>query len=229
MAERASQGQTLPGERVALSHPFYSLFVKRALDIVFALLALPPLLLVMLPVAVAVRLTSPGPVLYRAPRGGYHNKPFDILKFRTMVVGADKGSGTTALHDPRVTRVGGFLRKTKLDELPQIFNILRGEMSFIGPRPELLKYTERYTPEQQCIFWVRPGLSDESSIAFINLDEAVGPVNPESSYERNVLPIKNEMRVRYAKSQSFLTDARLFLRTVSSVAKKAARVVRGRA
>jgi lipopolysaccharide/colanic/teichoic acid biosynthesis glycosyltransferase len=205
-----------------LSHPLYSKVIKRGLDFLFAMALLAPAMVVMAPIALAVKLTSEGPVFYRALRGGYHNQPFNILKFRTMVVGADKYSGTTALDDPRVTRVGRVLRRTKLDELPQLFNILLGDMSFIGPRPELLKYTVRYTPEEQCILWVRPGISDASSIRLIYLDEAVGHDDPEGAYERNILGEKNRMRVTYAKSQSLWTDAALFMRTVACVLQKIA-------
>lgn len=205
-----------------LSHPFYSKVIKRGLDFLFALVLLLPAALVMAPIALAVKLTSEGPVFYRALRGGYHNRPFNILKFRTMVVGADKYSGTTALNDPRVTRVGRVLRRTKLDELPQLFNIIGGDMSFIGPRPELLKYTVRYTPQEECILWVRPGISDESSIKLISLDEAVGHDDPEGAYERNILGEKNRMRVQYAKNQSFLRDAALFIQTTVCVLRKIA-------
>ena len=200
-----------------LRHPFYSKVVKRALDFVFALVLLPFSLVAIVPVAVLVKLTSKGPVLYRALRGGYHNKPFYIMKFRTMVQGADKYSGTTALDDPRVTRLGRALRHTKLDELPQIFNVLLGEMSFIGPRPELIKYTSRYTPEERCILWVRPGESDPSSIRLVSLDAMVGHDDPETTYERFILPEKNAMRVAYAREQAFGTDARYFFQTLACV------------
>ena len=137
-ARAAVSPEALPYWDGELSHPFYSRVAKRLLDFLLALALLPIGLIVMLPMAVLIKSSSRGPVLYRALRGGYHNRPFNILKFRTMVVGADQYSGTTALNDPRVTRVGRVLRRTKLDELPQLFNILRGDMSFIGPRPELL-------------------------------------------------------------------------------------------
>lgn len=211
---------SLPRWDGPLKHPFYSKILKRVLDFVLALLLLVPCGLIMLPIALLVKGTSPGPVFYRALRGGYHNRAFFILKFRTMVVGADKYSGTTALNDPRVTRLGRVLRKTKLDELPQILNILKGDMSFIGPRPELLKYTTRYNRQQECILWVRPGISDPSSIKLIRLDEAVGHDDPEGSYERNILAEKNEMRVAYAKSQSFGLDAALFVKTLGCVLQK---------
>lgn len=232
LENQGSGGSSTPGQQLwaspwdlprwegPLSHPFYSKVVKRALDLGTALLLLPLFLLLMLPIALLVKITSRGPVLYRALRGGYHNKPFYILKFRTMVVGADQYSGTTALDDPRVTRLGRVLRKTKLDEIPQILNILKGDMSFIGPRPELLKYTTRYRPEQECILWVRPGISDPSSLKLISLDAAVGHDDPEGSYERHILGEKNEMRVAYAKSQSLLTDAALFWKTLLCVLRK---------
>jgi lipopolysaccharide/colanic/teichoic acid biosynthesis glycosyltransferase len=210
----------LPYWNGRLSHPFYSTVVKRGLDFLLSLALLLPGLLVMLPIALAIKCTSKGPVFYRALRGGYHNAPFSILKFRTMVVGADQFSGTTGLDDPRVTPIGHFLRRTKLDELPQLFNILAGDMSFIGPRPELLKYTFCYTPEQQCILWVRPGISDPSSIKLIRLDEAVGHVDPEGVYERTILEEKNCMRVEYAMQQSLWLDAKLLLKTVVCVGEK---------
>ena len=215
-----SARQSLPRWDGPLSHPFYSKVLKRALDFVMALIMLLPCLLVMLPIAVAVKCTSRGPIFYSALRGGYHNRAFNILKFRTMIVGADKYSSTTAFNDPRVTRVGRVLRRSKLDELPQLFNILKGEMSFIGPRPELLRYTMRYTPQEQCILWVRPGISDPSSIRLINLDELVGHDDPEGCYETKILAEKNRMRVAYARSQSFGLDAKVFWETLLCVLKK---------
>ena len=200
-----------------LSHPFYSHVVKRVLDFLLALLLLIPGSLLMLPLAVWVKLDSPGPVFYRAPRGGYHNRTFHILKFRSMVVDADKTGGCTALGDPRVTRAGRVMRRLKLDELPQLFNILKGDMSFVGPRPELLLYTMQYTPEQECILWVRPGVTDRSSIVYIAQDEIVGTENPVENYEKYVLPYKNQMRVDYALHQSFSLDVRLFFETIGGV------------
>ncbi len=204
-----------------LSHPFYSRVIKRVLDFALALLALIPLSVVMIPLAIWVKLDSPGPVLYKAVRGGYKNKPFYIMKFRTMVVGADKSGGCTAKDDPRVTKSGRIMRRLKLDELPQIINILKGEMSFVGPRPELLMYTNAYTEDQQCIMWVRPGITDRSSIVFIAQDEIVGTEDPVAAYEKYVLPEKNRLRVEYAKNQSFLLDMGLFFETIGGVFGKA--------
>ena len=204
-----------------LSHPFYSHYIKRLLDLLLAMLLLIPGLLLMIPLAIWVRLDSPGPVFYRAVRGGYHNQPFRILKFRSMVVDADKTGGCTAKNDSRVTRAGRVMRRLKLDELPQLFNILRGDMSFVGPRPELLLYTTRYTEEQQCIMWVRPGVTDRSSIVYIAQDEIVGEEDPVANFEKLILPEKNRLRVEYARSQSFGLDCRLIWETLRGVFGKA--------
>ena len=204
-----------------LSHPFYSKVVKRALDFLLALILLIPGCILMLPLAIWVKLDSPGPVFYRALRGGYHNKPFYIMKFRSMVVDADKTGGCTALNDSRVTRAGKVMRRLKLDELPQLFNIIKGDMSFVGPRPELLLYTTQYTPEQECILWVRPGITDRSSIVYIAQDELVGEENPVENFEKYILPEKHRLRVEYAKSQCFTLDMQLFFETIGGVFGKA--------
>lgn len=178
-----------------------------------------PLLVLLSPVfaviAVAIIVDSGRPVFYRAERGGLGGKPFRIFKFRTMVADADKiGGGTTALADPRITRVGGFLRKTKMDEFPQLLNIIRGEMCFVGPRPELLQYTVQYSGLERYIMRVRPGITDFSSIEFINLDEVVGEGDADAAYERNVLKRKNQLRIKYVEQMSPATDIRLFAATV---------------
>ena len=209
-----------------LSHPFYSRVVKRGIDLALAVLLLIPGMILMIPLAIWVKLDSPGPVLYKAVRGGYHNRPFYIFKFRSMVVGADKTGGTTAKNDARVTRAGRIMRRFKLDELPQLFNILRGEMSFVGPRPELLLYTNQYTENHQCILWVRPGVTDRSSIVYIAQDEIVGEEDPVGNFERLILPEKNRLRVEYARSQCFSLDWKLFWETIGGVFKKAENAAR---
>jgi lipopolysaccharide/colanic/teichoic acid biosynthesis glycosyltransferase len=143
------------------------------------------------------------------------------MKFRSMIVGSDKTGGTTALNDSRVTRSGRVMRRLKLDELPQLFNILKGEMSFVGPRPELLLYTMQYTKDQECILWVRPGITDRSSIVYIAQDELVGEEDPVGNYEKYILPEKNRLRVEYALNQSFGLDVRLFFETIGGVFGKA--------
>ena len=204
-----------------LSHPFYSHTVKRVLDLLAALIALVPAMVIMIPLAIWVKLDSPGPVFYKAIRGGYHNQPFRILKFRSMVVDADKSGGCTAKNDDRVTRAGKVMRRLKLDELPQLLNILKGDMSFVGPRPELLLYTTQYTEEQQCIMWVRPGITDRSSIVYISQDEIVGEEDPVANFEKLILPEKNRLRVEYARNQSFSLDMQLLFETLKGVFGKA--------
>ena len=200
---------------------FYNRIIKRVIDIILSGI----ILLLLLPLYWIITITifsqDGFPVFYRADRGGYKNKPFRICKFRSMVKNADQiGGGTTALNDPRITKVGSFLRKTKLDEIPQIGQVFVGKMSFIGPRPELLLYVNRYQDEELDILQVRPGITDYSSIEFINLDEIVGGLNADESYERHVLKKKNELRVKYAHTVSFKTDFTIFFKTIFAVLRK---------
>ena len=189
----------------------YNRFFKRIIGLLLAIILLAILWPFYFIIALAVAIEDGFPVFYRPQRGGYHNNPFRIFKFRSMVKNADKiGGGTTALNDPRITKVGNFLRKTKLDEIPQLFNIIGGSMSFIGPRPELLRYTDQYEGEEKLIFEVRPGITDFSSIEFINLDEIVGQGDADEMYEKYVLKKKNQLRIKYAKEVSFTTDVTLF-------------------
>ena len=204
----------------------YNRFVKRILDLILALIFAVVLAPIYLILALAVVIDTGLPVFYRAERGGYRDKPFRIFKFRSMVKNADQiGGGTTALNDSRITKVGNVLRKTKLDEIPQLFNIIKGDMSFIGPRPELLRYTTQYEGEELLIHRVRPGITDYSSIEFINLDEIVSGENADEMYEKYVLKRKNELRVKYAKTVSFGTDIKLLFITVWDVLKKICRFV----
>lgn len=204
----------------------YNRIFKRIIDFVLAIILFIILLPVILLISVAIIIDSGFPVFYRAQRGGYNNKPFKIFKFRTMVKNADKiGGGTTALNDSRITRVGNFLRKTKLDEVANLFSIIKGDMSFIGPRPELLQYTNAYTGAEKYILKVRPGITDYSSIEFINLDEIVGNENADEYYEKFVLKKKNLLRIKYAATVSFKTDLKLFWLTVWDVIKKALKFI----
>ena len=200
----------------------YNRRIKRGLDIVISsigLLVLWPMIVV---ISLAVLLEDGPPVFYRARRGGYLNRPFDILKFRSMVKNADKiGGGTTGYHDPRITKTGNILRKTKLDEIPQLIQVLTGRMSLVGPRPELPQYVSQYEGREKEILQVRPGITDFSSIEFINLDEIVGTEDPDAMYEKYVLKRKNELRVKYAESVSFLTDVTILARTLAAVWGKA--------
>ncbi len=208
---------------------FYNCYLKRGIDFILALFGLVVISPVLLIVALLVALESGFPVFYTPLRGGYRSKAFRIFKFRTMVQNADKiGGGTTALNDPRITKVGAFLRKTKLDEIAQLFNILNGTMSFIGPRPELLQYTDAYSGLDKHILDVRPGITDYSSVNFINLDEIVGTENADEMYETYVLKKKNQLRLKYVANVSFMTDSGIFCNTVIQVLKKALNVLTGR-
>ncbi|MBQ1183182.1 MAG: sugar transferase [Clostridia bacterium] len=206
---------------------FYNKVVKRIIDVVIASIAVVVLLPYYIFIGLCVVIESGFPIFYRADRGGYKGKPFKINKFRSMVKNADKiGGGTTALNDSRITRVGAFLRKTKLDEIPQLFNIISGSMSFIGPRPELLQYTDKYDALEKNILNVRPGITDFSSLTFISLDEIVGDCDADEMYEKYVLKRKNALRLKYVKEVSFKTDFKLFFATVFSVLKKIVTVLK---
>lgn len=200
---------------------FYNLYGKRVLDVVVAgsvVMLTWPLYGI---IGIAIVAEDGFPIFYRAERGGYKGKPFKICKFRTMVKNADQiGGGTTARHDSRITRVGDILRKTKLDEIPQFLQVLTGQMSVIGPRPELLQYTNQYNEEEQIIFEVRPGITDYSSLKFINLDEIVGSEDADQVYEQKVLHEKNRLRMQYAREVSFRADCRIFAMTIIKVLKK---------
>lgn len=205
---------------------FYNRHVKRWIGFCMALIMLIILLPVYIIISLCIAIESGLPVLYRAERGGYKWKSFKICKFRSMVKNADKiGGGTTALGDKRITKVGSFLRKTKLDEIAQLFNVINGTMSFIGPRPELLRYTSQYEGLEKNILNVRPGITDFSSLYLINLDEIVGSQNADEMYEKYVLKKKNQLRLKYVAEVSFKTDCKLFFSTVFRVIRKAFRVI----
>jgi len=199
----------------------YNRYVKRLLDICLAAMALMILWPFFLVIAVLIALEDGFPVLYRAERGGYQGKSFRICKFRTMVKNADKiGGGTTSFHDPRITKIGNFLRKTKMDEIPQFGQVLLGKMSLVGPRPELLQYVSQYQGEELDILKVRPGITDYSSVEFVNLDEIVGAENADDMYEKLVLKKKNALRVKYAHTVSLKTDIYILFRTAAVVLDK---------
>lgn len=200
----------------------YNRYIKRAFDFTITGIALCFLWPFYLIISVLIAIEDGFPVFYRADRGGYQGCPFRICKFRSMIKNADRvGGGTTALHDPRITKIGNILRKTKLDEIPQIGQVFLGKMSLIGPRPELLKYVNQYEGEEKDILQVRPGITDFSSIEFINLDEIVGGENADEMYEKYVLKKKNQLRVKYAHSVSFKTDVYILFKTLGAVFNKA--------
>jgi lipopolysaccharide/colanic/teichoic acid biosynthesis glycosyltransferase len=170
--------------------------------------------------AILVKLGSPGPVHYRAVRAGKGNKPFKLLKFRTMVMNADQiGPGITASHDPRITVVGRILRKSKLDEIPQLWNVLKGDMSIIGPRPEDPKYVRLYTEEQLRVLSVRPGLSGPAAIRYRHEERilAQNSGNLEEYYLRNILPDKLSLDLNYIETRSIWRDFALCLKTAITI------------
>lgn len=188
---------------------------KRLFDITSCLLSFPFLLPFFAITAIVIKLDSHGPVFYRGWRTGLWGKPFRIFKFRTMVVDAEKiGGPSTALNDPRLTKIGKFLRKYKIDELPQLINILNGEMSLVGPRPQVEVYTKLYNNDERIILSVKPGLTDYASIEFIDLDKILGDEQVDEKYLKEVEPRKNKLRMKYAKESSFLVDVKILFMTL---------------
>ncbi len=196
--------------------------MKRLFDIVVSvagLTALSPLYLLLFFV---VRLSSPGPVIYVQKRVGRHGKEFDLYKFRSMHVESDKsGLLTVGGKDPRVTSAGYFLRKFKLDELPQLINVLRGDMSFVGPRPEVKKYVDLYSKEQMRVITVRPGITDLASIKYRNENALLeSSEDPEKYYIEHIMPDKLSINLEYIDDQSFLKDLKIIFKTISAVLTK---------
>lgn len=189
--------------------------MKRFFDVVasgFGLIVLSPLFLVL---AIWIKCDSKGPVFYRQVRVGRGNKDFRIFKFRSMRVGADKGSLVTiGGHDPRVTRSGYFIRKFKFDELPQLINVLVGDMSLVGPRPEVRHYVDYWTPEQMHVLDVRPGITDPASIKFRNENELMEQAeDSEKYYIEVIMQEKIKLYLEYVEKHSFLYDFGLILKT----------------
>ncbi|MDY0096187.1 MAG: sugar transferase [Candidatus Vecturithrix sp.] len=213
--------QNSQDEKMFLSHPVWALFIKRSCDVLFSLLVLLLIWPIIFFVAVTVKLSSPGPVFYRGIRTGLNGEPFRILKFRTMVVDAETlGGPTTGTNDKRITPIGAFLRKTKLDEIPQFINVLTGDMSLVGPRPEVLEYTATYTGEEKIILSMRPGITDYASIEFADLDDRVGRVDPDKYFREHIMPKKTALRVKYVKEWSLGSDIKILWLTLFRVMKR---------
>ena len=196
--------------------------MKRVFDIVasgLGLIVLSPLFLVL---AIWIKLDSKGPVFYRQVRVGYKNKDFRIFKFRSMRVGADKGSLVTiGGHDPRVTRSGYFIRKFKFDELPQLINVFLGDMSLVGPRPEVRHYVDYWTAGQMHVLDVRPGITDPASIKFRNENELMEKAeDPEEYYIEVIMQEKIKLYLEYAEKHSFFYDLGLIFKTFWVIVKE---------
>jgi len=190
-------------------------WAKRLLDVIVVALSLVLLGPVLILIALIIKISSPGPVLYRGTRVGLDGKLFAMMKFRTMVVNAESlGGSATAADDPRITTIGKLLRRYKLDELPQFLNVLVGDMSLVGPRPEVQKYVNLYSPEEKAILEVRPGITDWASIW--NSNEAAvleGSRDPEKTYEELIRPTKLALQLLYVREHSFFTDLKILFHT----------------
>ena len=193
----------------------------RLLDIVLSLLGLLFLLPIFVILAVWIKFDSQGSIFFRQIRVGKDGKDFRIYKFRTMIVNAEKmGIITIGERDPRITNSGYFLRKYKLDELPQLINVLKGEMSFVGPRPEVRKYVEMYNQEQLKILTVKPGITDYASIEYINEDEILGKsFNPEKTYIEEIIPQKIKYNMKYINNKTVIEYFKIIFLTIIKIIK----------
>lgn len=193
--------------------------MKRLFDILVSLLALCVLLPVFLLISIWIVLDSRGGIFYTQQRVGRGNHDFSLLKFRSMRPGADKkGLLTIGGRDPRITRAGSFLRHSKMDELPQLINILAGKMSFVGPRPEVRKYVEHYSAEQMKVLEVRPGLTDPASLEYFQESELLaGSEDPEKTYLETIMPAKLELNLKYIDQRSFSRDLNIIFQTLGKI------------
>lgn len=196
--------------------------IKRIFDIVCSVCGLLILCPLLLWIAWRIKHEDAGQVFYRGERIGLDGHPFRIFKFRTMVIDAEKlGGSSTSDNDPRITVIGRFLRKFKLDELPQLINVIKGDMSLVGPRPEVKKFTDMYTNEEKVILTVRPGITDWASIW--NHDEGAllaGSTDPDRDYVENIRPEKIRLQLKYVGEQSLLTDIRIIFLTLKAIIMK---------
>ena len=202
-----------------------SLFLKLFLDKVLALILLIPLSPIILAIAIWIKLDSEGPVFYRQERITTYGRPFRIFKFRTMVKDADKlGAAVTEHNDPRISRAGDKLRKVRLDELPQLFNVLLGDMSFVGVRPEVAKYVNRYTDEMNATLLLPAGITSPASIEYKDEDEVIEKFKGsgrsiDDIYIEEVLPDKMQYNLEYIKNFSIINDIRIMIKTALAVIK----------
>ena len=207
----------------SISFPIHNrILLKRLFDVVASgcgLLVLSPLFLLL---AVWIKLDSAGPVFYRQTRVGRYNRDFRLYKFRSMRVGADRqGLITVGGHDPRITQSGYFIRKYKLDELPQLINVFIGDMSLVGPRPEVRKYVDMYTPEQLHVLDVRPGITDMASIRYRNENELLAQAtDPDKYYIEVIMPDKLHINLEYVARHSFWFDITLIFKTFKEIIAK---------
>ena len=193
--------------------------IKRLFDFFSSLIGIIILSPILLIISLAIKLGSSGPVFYRGLRVGKDKKLFKIFKFRTLVINADKiGGPSTSDDDPRLTKIGKFLRKYKLDELPQLFNVIKGEISLVGPRPEVPEYAKLYKNKEQIVFKVKPGITDLASLW--NADEGAilkGSSAPEKIYLEQIRPEKVRLQIKYVKERSFVGDLKIIFKTLKKI------------
>ena len=193
-------------------------FVKRFFDItssVAVLLILSPVLIL---IALVISIDSKGGAFYKQERIGKNNKPFKLLKFMSMRRSSDRGSKITIGKDPRITKIGAFIRQYKIDELPQLINIVKGDMSVVGPRPEVKQYVNLYSDEQLKVLSVKPGLTDFASIAYFNEQELLGKAeDPHEMYVETIMPQKLKLNLEYIEKKNFKTDLLIIVRTISRI------------
>jgi len=196
--------------------------LKRLFDIIFSFLGLIIISPILIIIAILVKLSSPGTVFYRGVRIGKDGKPFKIYKFRTMVVGAEEiGGPSTSSDDPRLTKIGKFLKRFQLDELAQLINVLKGEMSLVGPRPEVKMYVDTMTKEEKDgILSVRPGMTDLASLWNFHEGEVLkGSPDPEKTYLEEIRPKKIQLQIEYVKNRSFWLDLKIIFKTILKIFK----------
>jgi lipopolysaccharide/colanic/teichoic acid biosynthesis glycosyltransferase len=190
--------------------------VKRIFDFISSTLGLIVLSPVLLAIAIKIKIGSDGPVFFKQIRVGENNKEFEILKFRTMVVDAEKlGRQITVGNDNRITKIGSFLRKYKLDELPQLINVFKGDMSLVGPRPEVPRYVKLYSEEQRKVLEVKPGITDLASIRYRDENDLLGKAeNPDDLYINTIMPDKLALNLEYINNNNIFVDIYIILKTI---------------
>ena len=195
--------------------------LKRVFDIISSVIVLVLLSPLFIAISINILIDSRGGIFYKQIRVGKNKNEFKLMKFRTMQSGSDKkGLITVGESDSRITKIGRVLRKYKLDEFPQLLNVIKGEMSIVGPRPEVPKYVSMYSEEQLKVLSVRPGLTDLASIEFINENEILGKSeNPDQEYIQNIMPEKLNLNLKYIQNRSFFGDFKLIFRTVRKLMK----------
>ena len=198
---------------------FYTCYIKRILDLIYASIGLTILFPILFIIGILIKLNSKGPIFYKQTRIGKNFKPFKILKFRTMIINADKkGLKITTKNDLRITKIGKILRKTKLDELPQLINVIKGDLALVGPRPEVKKYVTLFKKEYKSLLMFRPGITDNAAIAYIDEESLLEKAeNPEKTYIKKIMPKKLKIYNTYIQSISFLTDTEIILKTILKI------------